>query len=540
MSILHQQVEVLGFGSELSDSLNHYAMWKMSGEAEKARSIVQDHYLSWFKKCPYSENICFADITFFSPDQVSVRDALTILFMPERQGSNARHDRYVEMLRQYLSRKHTMAPHAVFTAGLPCLRDGSSGLQMPETKAHLGSFLHRASLEHGLESVANGFFWKDLGRCDVVSADPPEEGMAWAAKDMADGTYSKQEFSDSLAEEISQEPISEQFEEWVTIVSNHLGSFSSISGRPIRHILAIPIGFRNSKDVADYQLVACVFAAMDTAMEHHAVIEVLRYVYLHISDANATSWLLRKGELIGQDAAVVPASHELIRVIAAIRPGASAAAYNLLQSYFGQLLVEPADLAAKARRTGDENIKTFQIKQIVTDALSLAAKIEAIVTMTNQAVDSISDLSAESFDSRMQSEVSEIMSWLTSTPQLEDAIILCSEKQRHWFYLAALAALRNAVRHSYRKGNQAFNCDVSRSNGGSLIVTNAFNISGIQRDEEGKATGGTLKALRGYVRAFGKDPRRVSLRRIKSGECGDHLLRYREEWQTIIPLPGDA
>ena len=268
---------------------------------------------------------------------------------------------------------------------------------------------------------------------------------------------------------------------------------------------------------------------------HARVSRGLQYVTLHLMDTNATAQNLRKGALIGQDASIVPASHELTRVIPAIAPGAPDEAYNLLRTYFETLLLDPSNLPKSSHRK-----QRTSINEILRDAVTLAAKVEAIVKMQQGDTAALSKLSAEEFDRKMNEEADFVVK-ASRFDQIQNHLFHADAKTEHWFFLAVTAAFRNAFRHSTKSMESAplFEFEIIESHGPALLIRNSFNTLR-STEYEGRSTGGTLKAIRGYVRGFGKDPRLVKLKRVSVTQSDDPKLTSRIGWETTFPLPGNT
>jgi hypothetical protein len=528
------QTVIIGHGSELSDSLNNYCNWRIAAESgvrDKAVSLITKHYRAWFENCPHCSHVCFADITFFSPDQVSVRDALTIVFVPEVPKPESNYDNYIRVLGQYIDdgNGHTMAPHAVFTHGLPRVE----GVFVPETADELAQFFAEVQSENRFEQVTEGLLcWKSLERPGLVEP-PSDEPLPYLAR--AIPTYSKRTYTDQFIRIVSQKRISEQFEAWVALWRNEAQEGRQLSGfrRPIHHIIAAPIGFRRSfwTDKDDYTLIACLFLAVDDSLviDDAALLEIIRYIYLHITHANAAAWLLRKGELTGRDAHIIPASHELAKVVTAIQANLPPSAYPLLRLYFDDVLL------AGIRPVSAERI---WLGEFIRERVTLAAKIEFVVNVARTGKFG----SSTDFDHALNAFVCSVTGQMSVSHDLESCRLDYSADETSAFGHAILGAVRNAIFHSLAKDDIKFEFFVRLENElPCLIIQNSFTSQfEFQRLSEGKPEGGTLKALRSYTRAFGKDPRLVKLRRTHHATDYGPKKKLFETWEAVIPMPGNS
>lgn len=548
------QKEIMGFGLELSDSLNRYSTWSMSDDPllqERAKEIVKVHFRKWFEKCPFKEHICFADITYFSPDHISVRDALTIVFTPEFSKNRYELDgkmytgysNYIRVLKKEYLREgkgHTMAPHKVFSRGLPSLTGELEMVLSPETASGLTSFYKDVSEKDLSEKVEDGFFWATIKPKELEFTP---ESVEYDANAM--GTYiasEKEDFTDAFQQRISDNSISEQFDRWVEVWMSEAQAEEprqlSARGRPIGHLIALPIGYRNPNDISDFTLVSCVFIAMDNDLEKEQVLDILRYIYLHVSDGNSTAWMRRAGDIYGRDAAIIPASHELSRVIGAIKFGLSEKAYNILNHYFTELIL-PHKKNVKRNISKEDDLKiNLGLMDLIKEQITSACEIEAVVEIAVGA----NFGSHSEMDNIIAGSIDEINNEIRILEDVQQLIFSCSMDHKVALSHAILAMIRNAIRNTRKKSDRLFQFMLKRKNNClCLILENSFNSRlGFQDANCGKPEAGTLRALKNYVRNYGKDPRLVGLARIKAETFERNGKKYyKEMWQTILPLPGN-
>jgi hypothetical protein len=537
----HAQTVFKGYGIELVDSLSRFHNLLESGPKGKleADELIETHYKEWFSNCPHVEHICFADITFFSADHISVKDALTIVFSPTADDTG----RYKKAVaNEYIkggdiSNGHTMAPHAVFRDGLPFLNGFES--TGPTTKAELETFYREVETSKKQAEVVDGYFYHCIETTEVEASYPrlgEWDKSNFDASSM-DPYEEKNGFTDELETVVSDYSVREQFRAWVDLWTAKAKSGLQLNalGQPIRHLLCVPVGFRNPDYPRDFTQIACLFLGIGDITVNcvGSVSEILRYFILHISDCNSGAMSLRLGEHIGQDSAIVPASHELSRLIPAITSRSPEPALRLLRSYFGMLLLDSENV-----EVNPEIIDTESLLELVEQGISWAVKIDKLTKLQTASTGGIQVMSDAAFEEEMEREVSKIIAKCDLT-ELEGLTLNREWRVKHRLFLALTAAFRNVLRHGTgsEKNRLCIRCQIEQRRGSILTIENAFNTWRTPYTSAGKPRGGTLKALRGYVRSYGKDPRKVRLQRVGVADSLDEELPYRLTWQTIMPLP---
>ncbi|MFM8442776.1 MAG: hypothetical protein ACKN9W_05450 [Methylococcus sp.] len=542
---LHSQREILGYGMELADALERYSISSALGD--EAREDILLNYEKWIQKCPHNEHLCFADITFFSADQVTVRDALTIVITPKCDHDEfVNHNNYRKILKEiYLKdRKHTMAPHEVFSNGLPFIQSSSESSDHPQTTAELNYFYKKNSTSSLIENgVLLGEVFdhqdqdEDVGNKKENCTIPDS---AFCCKALT-STYDKSIFTDDFAEIVSQQPILSHWNRWLEVWRDEPDSKKQLSllGSSPRWIIAAPVGFRNCHRPSEYILVACVFLAFDGQIKvndkENEVIEALRYILLNLYEANATAWVHRKGEIAGRNSAILPAAHEIYKVIGAIVPSLTQRTAYLIREYFESILLEP-----------DKNLSsdTISLYSMAAEKLKHAADIEMITLLAKS--NKLSNSSEEEIDREMLDFSNKLLREIIfqDTTRMQRMLFKHTDIS-HWFGLALTSAFRNILQHVFVNNirrNPKARCFLSKhDNWWCLTIENEFeddiDRSGGKVTNTGTVdTGGTVNAIRGYARAYRVNPRMVELRRVSITKS-DNSEFHKEIWRTILPLP---
>lgn len=535
------QSDFKGYGIELIDSLSRFHNLREHGpkEAHEAQKLIDDHYRTWFSKCPHVDHICFADITFFSADHVSVKDALTIIFTPTADDTT----RYkLAVAKEYVKdgdiyNGHTMAPHTVFRAGLPFLKGQES--DSPTTKTELEAFYQDVEQNKKLGEVVDGYFYHFIESTDSEDPCQPVKKRAKTNFDSSwmDPYAEKNGFTDELENAISCLSIREQFKAWVDLwtAKAKLGLQLNALEQPIRHLLCVPVGFRNPDYPRDFTQIACLFIGIGVIGENciDSVSEILRYFVLHIADCNSGAMSLRLGEHIGHDAIIVPASHELSRLIPAITTHTPEPALRVLRNYFAMLLLDSNNV-----EVSQDVINTSNLLELVEQSISWAVKIDKLTKLQIANTSGLQLMDDQAFEHEMNLEVGKFIEKCDFSA-LTTLMLDKEWRIKHRLFLALIAALRNVLSHGTGsdKNRLTIKFKIEHHNGSTLIIENAFNSWRSPYSSEGKPRGGTLKALRGYVTSYGKDPRKVRLQRVDVTNSLDEELPYRSTWQTILPLP---
>jgi len=529
------QRDIFGYGMELSDALERYSSFTALENNDKKRNIL-DNYVKWIKQCPHAEHLCFADITFFSADQLTVRDALTIVITPENEsGDNKNNKHYINVLKNiYLDdQQYTMAPHKVFSHGLPFIKDSTDRVDHPETEEELEAFYKKNKMTNQIE---NGYFLGEI----VYDQDKEEEltcnpqsnqsRKPFFCVEALDSTYDKSVFTNDFANKVSEKPISIHWQRWFDVWEEQNRSSVQLSSRglPIRWLIAIPVGFRSCHDPSDYSLVACVFLAFDTALDKAKVNNAFRYIMLNLHEANATAWVHRKGELAGRNAAISPAYHELYKVIGAIVPNLTVNSASLIRDYFESLLIEP-----EKNNYLKEEVSMYSI---LIEQLKRAAKIEQVVSLAKGG--KLSSLSDNEIDKKIDQFANSI-SELIKIEDKEQMELFFFNTHTKLFGLAAISAFRNMIQHTFinnKRRNPTARCYlIDCSQWTYLVIENTYEETDDYGDPVIKLTG-TIAAIRGYVRSYRINPRLVKLER-RGCEKLEGSRYYKETWQTLIPLP---
>lgn len=544
--------DVIGYGAELADALDRYARAGTSA-GEDRKQDIQSAWAKWIGRAPHAANLCYADITFFSADHPMLRDALTVVFTPEgREDPQANHGAYMRALQRYLSDDNTMAPHDVFAAGLPFILGPGAQRTAPQTTDELAAFLNaRPSGAH----VESGFLMRDIS--------VPESSEAAGSASSGEPTFyvgpmstygGKGKFTQAFAKKVSQSPIALQFDKWCAVFEEEAmaGRLRSHAGGRPNWIIAMPIGTRDDARPDQYTLVSCMFLGFDSSVNEGQVFEAIRYLLLHLYEANATSSAVRRGESQGRHLRGLAASHELQYVINAIQPALGAFAARLLRDYFEQLLLPSHASRARAARAefaGRATAHDVDLAKLIRDGIETAAGIEKLAQLAAQGIQPGSETQVEA---AVRDFAAQASAWTTVIATCKRQLRLTAESLDA-FRNATTAALRNALKHSQKRTTPAIvvgviDVDVRElapdgtpvvACESSLVVRNEFLWDDPTTVGADVSQGGTLGALRLYAIAYGSDPRRVSIRRTDLSEDTGRprLERFRETWETRVPLP---
>jgi len=348
------------------------------------RNSLKEQWRNWMMHCPHIESLCFADITFFSDSFHNVGAALTIVIVPAKGHNGSDNFRsYLSALKErYVANEHTMAAHEVFASGLP-----SNGPEhpRPQTAAELNKFYEEIPSDVHVES---SFFLDELNTPSNLIHNPDDNGTRQGLfVDEMLPYHHKGKLPLNLSQKVSAEPVCLQWQKWMEVFAQEQsnGNLRSGAGGDLRWLVAIPVGNRNDLNPRDYTLLSCAFLAFDSNLSQSQVYEAIRYVLLHLYEANAAAWAARRGELRGRNLAIIPASHELKNVVEALVPGVSDRAIGLLHSYFHQTLVAPLDIPEP--RTQESNpLRNVDLPTLLAHARFLSGSCRNLLLCTVRGV----------------------------------------------------------------------------------------------------------------------------------------------------------
>lgn len=539
---------VLGYGTELADALERYASAPSDKESpDGPRKQLREAWKTWMSSCPHAQHLCFADITIFTTDQVTVQDALTIVITPEgKDRTEKSFADYQRVLQEvYLPTHHTMAPHKVFADGLPCIWRGCN-VDGPQTAEELEDFYRRLRNE----PVENGIFLAELGeqlkaQTSVIATEASVSQLMLSCEELMKTYGGKISFTEALSREVSSQPISKQWKKWMEVFEAELHAsrsrgpqaeiLRSSVGGSLHWLVAAPVGFRNPKDPADYTLVACVFLGFDELISKDELHSALRYVLVNLYEANATAFAVREGQVTGREAAAMPAIHEIKYVISAIHPQAPAEVLDLLRAYFQDVFqIRPT---SRGREVASPTV-TLLLDTLIQSELEQAARLERLVSVAQDGL--IGNVPPDRVASMLNSFAERVTEGTAISGELRGWFRNCCKSYHDAFQLALLGALRNSIRHTFvqkRPRNPQLSIRVAQCTRTWLLMIES-TCERIEPQERAEADEreGTLAALRNYARSYRMDPRLVSLKRTQLDPVNSQG-RHRETWTTIIPLP---
>nr|VFJ47141.1 MAG: hypothetical protein BECKFM1743A_GA0114220_1004414 [Candidatus Kentron sp. FM]VFJ47650.1 MAG: hypothetical protein BECKFM1743C_GA0114222_1004813 [Candidatus Kentron sp. FM]VFK07662.1 MAG: hypothetical protein BECKFM1743B_GA0114221_1004713 [Candidatus Kentron sp. FM] len=272
--------KVLGYKSRLADALISY-----SQRDESTKEDFKGMWREWMTNCPHARHLCYADITFFPEGALTKKDALSLVITPalDSEDEDKNGTVYKTALRNYIESGYTMAPHKVFELGLPYV-----GENFPQTSGELKKFWE----ENPSSEIESGLLVEKLH----IYKEPTDKSknISFSVGEMP--TY---ENDDTFSpEEISARPISEHFSKWCEVFDREAKEGrlrSAADGSPYWTVVC-PIGSRDSKKPSDYTLITCLFLGFDAALKESQWHESLRYIMLHLYEANATARASRTGK----------------------------------------------------------------------------------------------------------------------------------------------------------------------------------------------------------------------------------------------------
>nr|VFJ77564.1 MAG: hypothetical protein BECKFW1821C_GA0114237_112910 [Candidatus Kentron sp. FW] len=282
--------QVLGYGSELADALLQYPRLKREGN-ESGLDYFRNMWGEWMSRCPHARHLCFADITFFPEGSLTTEDALSLIIAPatDAENGNKNVENYKEaLLDKYIGAGFTMAAHEVFRSGLP----SSEGSLPPQTSSDLNEFFRRKGTSSSdiEDSLLVGKFH--------VYAEPIAQMVSSDRVCFSVGETStyKKPVSTTM---ISARPISEHFSKWCEVFDREAreGRLRSAEGGSLHWTIVCPVGNRNPKNPSDYTLISCLFLGFDAALNEVQWHESLRYITLHLYEANAAARANRIGQV---------------------------------------------------------------------------------------------------------------------------------------------------------------------------------------------------------------------------------------------------
>lgn len=529
--------DILGYGEELFASLERE--WGMSGDNDEK---ILERYAKWMERSKYSGNLCFADITFFNQSSSGKVNVVSIAIAPTRDNLL----KYRKILQEdYIGSGDTMVPHPVFQAGLPCFKNH----QLPRTDEELRKFSRSIDLETG------GLLISKFGEPDVYDGPPrkDDENELFAG---SFPTYPDLDI-DTLRDSVSQKDISKLWQKWIDVFEPHSTSndLASGLGNRLNWLVAAPVGYRDHDITRKFRPVATVFLGIDDKVDDEGVHDLVRWILLHLYQANLTSMARRHGEQDQRDSEFAVAQHEISRVIRVIQPNSSEVVSLAIKRYLASLFLKPGakrqhiDITNEIFRAGTDVLIDY-----LTDCVECAAEIEAVVDLSRMS-DEIkrNPKTATEFIKMVKQQVTEFVVVNIDDPNSSDLLNRgLDDPDSGWrFHRTVVAAMRNVFQHTILQHGWCEDVDphislvlCSSSAGKPILLIQNFDLLTradiASRNEEVSrvSSGGTYLSLMNLVRSYGGDPREVQIIcRPQSDQLGEFTHRVAAQWRTEIPLP---
>lgn len=529
------QSDITGYGSELHDALDRYLS---GGVGEKER--IQEAYGEWLSRAPFAKCICFADITLFSRSDTTKLDALSLVMAPDKY----RWGQYADALYRYIEGGNTMALHTIFAMGLPHFKKlGVEGLSIPETESELLSFPISE-----IERVENGLLASVLGDVRKDKADEPVTVEFYVKPFPTYAEHKKLDIDKILAVDIG-----EHWQQWLNVFrkERHDKHLTSRRGGELNWLVAFPVGLRNLRNPQEFSLLANVFLGLDETLTKENVYEVIRYVLLHLYGAN----LAKLGEITAAAATSASAAHELKHLISGINKESSKETLDAIRDYFKELLlvgpstlvIEDADIPVEwcNNDTGEATLG-----KAIDYALDRASTINAIVS----ALVGGKARNDESYGAYINNYIETVKGFtniklddwrerLVASESLDNREISAPRKRLVWFGMGLVAALRNAIQHSYLQIDPRIEIRVHKF--AELLIINRFTVEGplmairgVDKlyglgEREIKSLGVLQVCVKNYL---GKEDKRTPALDLKNAEPIDNYS-HKQTWETRMPLP---
>lgn len=510
---LRRQREITGYGPELEDALERY--YQASAE-RGARTQLLANFASWMEGCPAADHLCFADF-FFMPPSTKPANSLAFVITPRSGESELpRHEVYWRALKAFWGDDfaYALATHEQFGLGLPW----SSGDGRAESGILVGDLSGPSDFGDSSGGPATLLL-------ELVSVLKPRLGRGEKEKLVAVDLGAPFAAASSRAgKQVEPKSLSQVWDRWKATFLNYRTQLSSSGGRPLKWLLACPVGYRSVSETSHYSRFAIVFAGFDAGVSEREVIDAFRYMLLHLYESNAASIAEREGKAEGMALRLMPTAHEVDHVINAIAPDLSLAQCEVIKEYLKIMIAERDEV-------NPFDMDHLTLRDQIWRQLERSTALECIVDASKGTCATVC------MSGHYDTQVVDITQLVRSATRNEvPAVVEVIDPMRKLrFSLAVVAALRNAVRHTFfrRHSDPSLKIYVEGVPGSAaLVIENSFRRR-VSSDAPRDKPMGTAAALLGFAREYGGSLELVGLQQIgAASEAGGF-----ETWETRLPFP---
>lgn len=246
----------------------------------------------------------------------------------------------------------------------------------------------------------------------------------------------------------------------------------------------------------------------------------------------------------GMAEGMLAAAHDMSRAVMAISRDNPAKLLDLIREYF-ELIVSQLIERAEDNEPGKRGLRyPYGLQDFCTKAAHTAGGIEQMIRL----VKGSSDITEETASAEIDSMEAWVRKMFGEFESLQDVMVGLTPREATAFRLGLTEALRNVIRHTKKseKENED-NENVIHLNeirievglnpeNDRLVIKNTVLKRWDTHTAQGKATG-TLGSLKIYAKGYNCNANSVELRRLSSEPFGKGSAKFKETWQTVLPIP---